>query len=339
MKAAEAITLDDKYTALTGRVVLSGPQALVRLPMIQHLHDRAAGLNTGGFISGYQGSPLATYDVHLASARRFLAQHQIQFQPGVNEELAATACWGSQQLENFGTAKVDGVFAIWYGKGPGVDRASDAIKHGNHSGTHRHGGVLAIFGDDHAGKSSTLAHQSEPAFAVNAVPVVYPATLEEFFEFGLWGWGLSRYSGLWVGLKAVNETLEQTSTVDLDFERSRLVVPAGGVFPREGVHYRSAYTPALNDTLVTRFKLPLVPLYARSNPIDKQVGIPPSRRRLGVVSAGKSFQDVLHALKLLRITHEMAADLGVSLYKIGLIWPIEPDGLRAFARGDRKSVV
>lgn len=338
MNMMRKVSLDEKYQALDGRVLMSGIQALTRLPMVQHLHDRAAGHATGGFISGYQGSPITTLDMNLIQNRELLSAHNIVFQPGVNEELAATACWGSQQLGNFEASDTQGVFALWYGKGPGVDRATDAIKHGNHSGTHPLGGVLLAFGDDHAAKSSTVAHNSEPAMAAMSVPVIYPADVCEFIEYGLFGWAMSRYTGLWTGLKLVNETIEQTATVDLDLSHSRLIVPEGGLLPPEGVHYNSDYTPARDDVLVTRYKLPRVHLFARANPIDRVVARS-ERRRLGIVTAGKSFQDVRQALMLLGIDERRTADLGIGIYKLGLIWPIEPTGLQAFAEGYEELLV
>lgn len=333
------VSLDDKYSQVHGRVLLSGTQALTRLPMVQHLHDRAAGLRTGGFISGYQGSPITTLDLNLLRSRALLAEHNIFFQPAVNEELAATACWGSQQLRNFAPGDTQGAFAMWYGKGPGVDRASDALKHGNHSGTHPLGGVLVAFGDDHAAKSSTVAHNSEPAMAHMAIPVLYPAGVDEFIDYGLFGWGMSRYTGLWTGLKLVNDTIEQTATADIDVRKSRLIVPEGGIFPPEGVHYNSDYTPARDDILVTRYKLPLVHLYARANPIDRTIGATTGKRTLGIVCAGKSYNDVLQALTLLGLSITDAAVMGISIYKLGLIWPVEPEGLRAFATGLRELLV
>jgi len=201
------VTLDDKYVQEQGRIYLSGIQALVRLPIVQRQRDKAAGLNTGGFISGYRGSPLGIYDNALWHARRFLERANVRFQPGLNEDLAATAVWGSQQTTLFPGAAVDGVFGIWYGKGPGVDRSTDAMKHANAAGSARHGGVLAIAGDDHGCQSSTLAHQSEQIFIAAMMPVLNPATVQEYLDFGVLGFALSRYSGCWVGFKAIAETV------------------------------------------------------------------------------------------------------------------------------------
>lgn len=202
------VTLEDKYTVKRGRIYLSGIQALVRLPMMQRQRDLAAGLNTGGFISGYRGSPLGNYDSALWKARSHLVEQNIHFQPGLNEDLAATAVWGSQQVGLFPGATVQGTFGIWYGKGPGVDRSVDALKHANAAGTSRHGGVLALAGDDHGCQSSTLAHQSEQVFQAAMIPILNPSTIQEYLDFGLYGFALSRFSGCWTGFKAISETAE-----------------------------------------------------------------------------------------------------------------------------------
>ena len=209
------VTLDDKYKLETGRVYVTGIQALVRLPMLQRQRDQEKGLNTGGFISGYRGSPLGMYDHALGQARPFLEKNNIHFQPGVNEDLAATAVWGSQQVGLFDGAKVDGVFGIWYGKGPGEDRSADAIKHGNAAGSSRHGGVLLLAGDDHGCQSSTLPHQSEQILIAAMLPILNPATVQEYLDFGILGIALSRYSGCWVGFKAISETVESAASVEM----------------------------------------------------------------------------------------------------------------------------
>src|SRR5579864_2062533 len=211
-----AATLDDKYTKDSGRIYISGVQALVRLPLVQRLRDLAEGLNTGGFISGYRGSPLGLYDEALWKAQEHLDAHHVKFQPGVNEELAATAVWGSQQLTLLGDAAYDGVFALWYGKGPGVDRCGDVFKHMNYGGTSRHGGVLLVAADDHGGYASTLPHQSEHAFSAAMIPVLYPSNVEEYLTLGLHGWAMSRFSGCAVGFKAVADTAESSATIDAD---------------------------------------------------------------------------------------------------------------------------
>src|SRR5215469_6780661 len=218
------VGLDDKYRFEAKRIYLSGVQALVRLPMLQRERDRAAGLNTAGFISGYRGSPLGMYDHALWRAKKFLQAQDINFVSGLNEDLAATAVWGSQQVGLFPGAKVDGVFAIWYGKGPGVDRSVDALKHANAAGTSPHGGVLALAGDDHACQSSTLAHQSEQVFSAAMIPVLNPATVQEYIDFGLYGFALSRFSGCWVGFKAIAETVESSASVYVSPDRLPLVI-------------------------------------------------------------------------------------------------------------------
>ena len=233
-----AVTLDDKYTAQSGQVYLTGTQALVRLPMMQHLRDKAAGLDTACFISGYRGSPLGGFDKALWQAKQFLEKHKVHFQPGVNEDLAATALWGSQQVGLFPGAKHDGVFSIWYGKGPGVDRTMDAFKHANNAGTAAHGGVLAIAGDDHISASSTLPHQSEFDFLSASMPVLNPAGVQEFLDFGLVGWALSRYAGLWVGFICVAETVESSAIVSIDPHRVKIATPTDFAMPDGGLNIR-----------------------------------------------------------------------------------------------------
>ena len=327
------ISLDDKFTITKGRIFISGNQALVRLPIIQKQLDAKKGLNTAGFISGYRGSPLGNYDAALWKAKDQLAAHEIIFQPGVNEDLAATAVWGTQQIDSLPNPTVDGVFAIWYGKGPGVDRSGDPIKHGNMSGTHKNGGVLLIYGDDHPGKSSSIAHQSEQALIANSVPSLYPANVEEIIEFGLLGWAMSRFTGLWVGLKTVNETVEQTATCDIDLDGIEPNYPEDPMYPAEGVHHRPRqFTPLLDESLVTRYKLPLVHQFIRKNNIDK-CPIQAATKKLGIVTAGKAYLDVLEALAELGLDNQAAEAIGISVYKAGCIWPLEPTGLKTFAQG------
>jgi len=322
----------DQVTHETGNTLLSGIQALVHLPLMQSRRDRAAGLRTAGFITGYRGSPLGGLDQQLWRAKPLLDEAHVLFSPGVNEDLAATAVWGTQQVNLLAGAKYDGVFALWYGKGPGVDRSGDPIKHGNRMGTSPHGGVLLAFGDDHAAKSSTVAHQSEQALAANGVPVLYPATVQEILDLGLYGWALSRFAGVWVGLKCVNETVETTATACVDHERVRIRLPEGIERPKDGVHARLALDPVGDDIRLTRHRLPLAQAFVHANGLDRIV-IDPPVRRLGIVSAGKSFLDVMHALRLLGLGATQAAALGIGVYKPAMIWPLEPSGLRAFARG------
>src|SRR5947209_15122871 len=232
--ALAAVTLDDKYTLEKGRVYLTGTQALVRLPMLQRQRDAAAGLNTACFITGYRGSPLGGFDQALWGARRFLERNQIKFQPAINEELAATAVWGTQQIRLFPGAKHDGVFAVWYGKGPGVDRSGDALKHGNSAGSAPSGGVLAIAGDDHTCKSSTLAHQSEFAFIDASIPILNPAGIEDILDLGLYGWAMSRFSGCWIAFKTVAETMDSSASVSVDPGRVNIALPDDFEMPPGG---------------------------------------------------------------------------------------------------------
>src|SRR6201995_2693429 len=236
------ISLDQKYTQSTGHVFLTGIQALVRLPLAQIRRDRAAGLNTGGFISGYRGSPLGGYDQQLWNAKKFLEAENIVFKPGLNEDLAATAVWGSQQAGLHGDAKYDGVFGMWYGKAPGVDRSGDAFRHANSDGTMKNGGVLLVAGDDHAAKSSTLAAQSEFALLDAEIPVLNPASVQEVLEFGLYGWAMSRYAGLWVGMIALADTMDSTATIDLS-PAPPIVLPTDFVMPDGGLNIRLGMRP------------------------------------------------------------------------------------------------
>ncbi|TMH63670.1 MAG: indolepyruvate ferredoxin oxidoreductase family protein, partial [Betaproteobacteria bacterium] len=236
--ALRKVTLDDKYELESGRVYLTGVQALVRLLMLQRQRDKLAGLNTAGFVSGYRGSPLGGLDLALWGATKFLERAHIKFQPGLNEDLAATAIWGSQQVNMYPDAKYDGVFSMWYGKGPGVDRCGDVFKHANFAGTSKHGGVLVLAGDDHAAKSSTLPHQSDHQFSAAMMPVLYPSSVQELIDLGLHGWAMSRFSGCWVGFKCVSDTAESSASVSIDPDRVKIIVPDDFPFPPDGVSIR-----------------------------------------------------------------------------------------------------
>nr|WP_249816702.1 indolepyruvate ferredoxin oxidoreductase family protein [Bradyrhizobium sp. 144] len=305
-------------------------QAIARMLLVQSELDRSRGLKTAGYVSGYRGSPVGNLDTALWAIRDRLTAAGIVFQPGVNEDLAATAVRGTQQLGFLPNPKVDGVFAAWYGKGPGVDRSTDALKHGNYAGTSPTGGVLCLYGDDHAGKSSTVAHQSEQAMAACLIPSLYPATAAEIVTFGLYGYALSRYSGLWVGLKLVNETAEQTMTADLALDDFEIVIPPEAA---DGIHIRSGVlSPLAEEQVAVEKRLPLVHKFVRANKLDRTVFRAP-RPRLGIVAAGKSYGDVRQGLALLGLDEDGAAQLGISLYKVGCSWPLEPEGLAAFAEG------
>ena len=337
IKLAE-VTLEDKYTRPSGRVFLSGVQALTRLPMMQQERDRAAGLNTAGFISGYRGSPLAVYDSALAQAHAHLLAHNIHFQPGVNEDLAATAIWGSQQVNLFPGAKFDGVFGIWYGKGPGVDRSMDPLKHANNAGTSRHGGVLAIAGDDHGCQSSTTAHQSEQMFLAAMMPLLNPATVQEYLDFGIYGFALSRFSGAWVGFKAIAETVESSASILVDPSRIKLVIPADFEMPPGGLNIRWPDTPLQQEARLHGPKMAAVAAFARANPVDRLVFDPP-RARLGILASGKAYLDVRQALDDLGLDRRACEALGIRLYKVGMVWPLEVEGARRFAAGLREVLV
>lgn len=330
--ALRSVTLNDKYTLEEGRVFISGTQALVRLPLMQRQRDRAAGLNTAGFISGYRGSPLGGYDAALWQASRFLKENDITFQPGLNEDQAATACWGTQQIDFVPGRKVDGVFAIWYGKGPGVDRSGDPLKHANYNGTHKNGGMLVACGDDHAGKSSSIGHQSEQALAANGIPMMYPANPQEYLDYGLYGFAMSRFAGTLVGFKCVNETVACTATVDVNPTRLDIRLPKDAPMPEGGVNIRPEYDPLGQDVRLARYKLPRVHAFVRENQLDKQVFGATGKKHLGIVTAGKAYLDVIAALRMLGIDEQMAELLGIGVYKAAVVWPLEPEGIAAFAR-------
>ena len=330
--ALAAVSLDDKYALETGRVFLTGTQALVRLPMMQRQRDVAAGLNTGCFISGYRGSPLGGLDQQLWRARQFLARNHIHFQPGVNEDLAATAIWGSQQGSLFGDSTHDGVFAMWYGKGPGVDRSGDVFRHGNNAGTSPHGGVLLLAGDDHTAKSSTTAHQCEYAFMDAMIPVLNPAGVQEFLDLGLYGWAMSRYSGCWVGFKTIAETVDSSASCYVDPERIQIAIPEDFEMPPGGLNIRWPDTPLQQEERLARHKIYAALAFARANQLDKVVLDSP-KRRFGIVTAGKSYLDVRQALDDLGIDDTLAAELGLCVYKVAMAWPLEREGVRRFAEG------
>ncbi|WP_298365276.1 indolepyruvate ferredoxin oxidoreductase family protein [uncultured Bradyrhizobium sp.] len=326
------VGLDDKYRLDTKRIFLSGTQALVRLPMLQRERDRAHGLNTAGFISGYRGSPLGMYDHALWRAKSFLKEHDIAFVPGLNEDLAATAVWGSQQVGMFPGAKVDGVFGIWYGKGPGVDRSLDALKHANSAGTSPNGGVIALAGDDHGCQSSTLAHQSEQVFASALMPVVNPATLQDYLDLGILGFALSRYSGCWVGFKAISETVESSASIVSDPDRIKIIMPDDFEMPPGGLSIRWPDPPLEAERRLHGPKMEAVAAFARANRFDRIV-LDSKSARLGIMATGKAYLDLRQALADLGITDAEAQALGLRIYKVALTWPLEARGARDFAEG------
>jgi indolepyruvate ferredoxin oxidoreductase len=327
-----AVRLSDKYELPAGRVYMTGTQALVRLLLAQKQRDKAAGLNTGGFVSGYRGSPLGAMDQELWKARGQLDSHRITFQPGLNEELAATAVWGSQMVSLDAQVQVDGVFALWYGKGPGVDRSGDVFKHGNIAGCSKHGGVLLIAGDDHACKSSSLPHQSEHAFIAAMIPVLNPSGVREFIEFGLHGYAMSRYSGCWVGFKAISDTIESSSSFEIDPMSVEIKVPDSYPIPADGFHIRWPDPPLEQENRLQRERLYALLEYVRLNGLNRQDWSAPSAK-FGIVTTGKSYLDVREALAMMGIDEDGAASLGLRLLKIGVSWPLEPQCIREFAEG------
>ena len=326
------ISLDDKYEVETGRVFLTGIQALVRLPMMQHELDRRAKLNTAGFISGYRGSPVGGLDQQLWRAQKFLDKHSTVFKPGLNEDLAVTAVWGSQQANLYPGAKYDGVFGMWYGKAPGVDRSGDAFKHANAAGTWSKGGVLAILGDDHACKSSTLPSQSEYAMVDAEIPVLNPAGIQEVLDFGIYGWALSRYAGTWVSMIALAETMDASATVEVHPHRVPIVKPFGFPLPKDGLSIRLGDNPQAQEKRLREHKIPAVIAFAHTNVLNRVV-MDSENPRIGIVTAGKSYLDLRQALDDLGIGDTEAAALGLRVLKMGMTWPIEPTQISRFAYG------
>ncbi|WP_206514468.1 indolepyruvate ferredoxin oxidoreductase family protein [Xanthomonas euvesicatoria] len=331
-------TLDHKYTRTDGRIYLSGVQALVRLPLLQRLRDDAAGLETAGFISGYRGSPLGGLDLELWRARKHLDAAKVTFTPGLNEDLAATMVWGTQQTNLFPGANVQGVYGMWYGKGPGVDRSGDVFKHGNAAGTSPFGGVLALAADDHACRSSTLPHGSEDEFVSAMMPILNPAGVQDILDMGLLGWAMSRYTGRWIGFKTIAETVESSASVDVDPFARTIVLPEDFALPPGGLSIRWPDPPVDQEMRLHRYAIAAAQAFARANHIDKVVLDSPNAR-LGIVTTGKSYLDVLQALEYLGLDAQACAQIGIRVYKVGMTWPLEPAGISAFAQGLEDIVV
>ena len=332
MATLRDVKLEDKYTQEAGRIYLTGIQALVRLPMMQRRRDLALGHNTAGYVSGYRGSPLGGYDQQLIAAKKYLQEHHVVFQPGLNEDLAATACSGTQQVAFTGQAKYDGVFSIWYGKGPGVDRSGDAFRHGNLFGSSPLGGVLVLMGDDHTCESSTTAHQSEYALVDAMIPVLNPAGVQEILDFGLYGFALSRYSGCWVGIKCVHDTVNTAAAVELDSSRVQINIPTDFTPPPDGLHIRPNDPPRTQEYRMHNFKLDAVKAFARANHLDR-IDIDSPNAKIGIITTGKSYLDMRSALDELNLSDVDCERLGIRLYKVGMTWPMEPQGLEKFAKG------
>ena len=330
--ALATVSLDDKFSLARGRVYLNGTQALVRLLMLQQERDRLAGLSTAGFVSGYRGSPLGSVDQTLWKAEAHLARHHIRFQPGVNEDLAATAVWGSQQVNMYPGARYDGVFAMWYGKGPGVDRCGDVFRHANAAGTSRHGGVLVVAGDDHGAKSSTLPHQSDHVLKACGIPVFYPATLQEYLDLGVHAYAMSRYAGLWVGFKVVTDVVEASASVEIDPERVTVRLPEDFILPPSGLNIRWPDTPLEQEARLLDYKWYAALAYVRANKLNHIVWDTP-RPRFGIMSGGKAWLDTCQALEDLGLDRDTCARIGIRLFKVGVVWPLDAHDVRAFATG------
>lgn len=339
LRALEKVSLDDKYALDHGRAFMSGVQALVRLPMLQRTRDAIAGLNTAGFISGYRGSPLGGYDQALMQAKKHLAAQNIVFQPGVNEELGATAVWGTQQLDLFPEKKkFDGVFGLWYGKGPGVDRCIDVFKHANMAGTSRHGGVIAVAGDDHIAKSSTAAHQSDHVFKAVGFPVFFPSSVQDILDMGLHAFAMSRFSGLWSGLKTIQEIVESSASVSVDPDRVNIVLPEDFQMPAGGLHIRWPDAPLEQEARLMDYKWYAALAYVRANKLNYNVIATP-QDRFGIIASGKAWNDTRQALHDLGLDDDTCRRLGIRLHKVNVVWPLEATITRDFATGLQEILV
>ena len=340
LKALQTVTLDDKYALDYGHAFMSGVQALVKLPMLQRLRDQRAGKNTAGFISGYRGSPLGTYDQSLQKAEKYLKAHHVVFQPGVNEELAATALWGTQQLgfSPPGSNKYDGVFGIWYGKGPGVDRTSDVFKHANMAGTTPWGGVIAVAGDDHISKSSTAAHQSDHIFKACGTPVFFPASVQEILDLGLHAFAMSRSSGVWAGMKTIQEIVESSATVMIDPDRVQIRLPTDFEMPAGGLHIRWPDHALEQEARLFHYKWYAALAYIRANRLNHNV-IEGPNDRFGLIASGKAYSDTRQALLDLGLDDASCQRLGIRLHKVAVVWPLEAQLTREFATGLQEILV
>ncbi|MFT5136061.1 MAG: indolepyruvate ferredoxin oxidoreductase [Arenicella sp.] len=330
--ALRQVSLNDKYKLDKTKAYLNGIEALVRLPMLQHQRDMERGLNTAGFVSGYRGSPLGGVDQAMWGAQEYLDKHNIKFVPGINEDLAATAVRGSQEVGLMPGSQFDGVFGMWYGKGPGLDRSIDAFRHANAAGTAKFGGVLAVVGDDHGCKSSTYPYQSEHLFMSLSMPVLAPANVQEVLDLGIYGWELSRYCGCWVGLKAITENMDSAISAEIDPARIEIKIPQDFELPEDGLNVRWPDSPLAQEERLNKYKIYAALAFARENELNKIV-IKSDKPRLGIITSGKSYLDVLQAFDDLGIDEELASEIGIRLYKVGMPWPLEPVKTHEFAEG------
>ena len=327
------VSLDDKYDLTKQQVFVTGYQALVRLCLMQKERDRLAGLNTAGYVTGYRGSPLGGLDNQFIRARKFLTPNDIVIQPGLNEDLAATALWGTQQAELHGEGKFDGVFGIWYGKGPGVDRTGDVFRHANFAGSSKHGGVLALMGDDHTAESSTTAHQSEYHFVDVMIPILNPAGVQEIIDYGLYGFAMSRFCGTWAALKCMHETVEATAVIDGSLDRVKIVIPQDFVMPPGGLNIRLRDTILGQEARLYDYKRDAMLAFVRANKLNKIITSGGPDAKIGIITTGKAYLDVRQALDELGIDEVRCNQLGLRIFKIGCPWPIPRDELIDFAKG------
>jgi indolepyruvate ferredoxin oxidoreductase len=327
------VKLDDKYDLGHSQVFVTGFQALVRLCLMQKELDRRNRLNTAGYVSGYRGSPLGGLDSQFQRAAPFLEKNDIRFQGGINEDLAATAIWGTQQAELRGEGKYDGVFAMWYGKGPGVDRTGDVFRHANLAGTAKHGGVLALMGDDHTAESSTTAHQSEYHFIDTMIPILNPAGVQEVLDYGLYGWAMSRFTGTWVALKTMHETIESTAAIDASLDRINIVLPTDFQMPEGGLNIRLSDPILAQEARLHDFKRDAMLAFVRANGLNRIITSGGREPKIGIITTGKSYLDVRQALDELGIDEVGCNQLGVRLYKVGCVWPLSRRELAEFAAG------
>src|ERR1700733_12278959 len=327
------VSLNDKYDLEKDRVFVTGFQALVRLTLMQKERDRRAGLNTAGYVTGYRGSPLGTLDQQFMRAGAVLTKNDIKFHPATNEDLAATALSGSQQAELRGEGKYDGVFGMWYGKGPGVDRSGDAFRHANFAGTSKHGGVLALMGDDHTAESSTTAHQSEFHFVDVMIPILNPAGVQEIMDYGLYGWAMSRFTGAWTALKCMHETVESTAIVDGSLDRVKITTPDDCQMPPGALNIRLGDTVLGQEARLHDFKRDAMLAFVRANKLNRMICSGGRNPKVGVITVGKSYLDVRQALDELGLDQVKCSDLGRRLYKVGCPWPISRLDLMEFAQG------
>ncbi len=331
--AIREVTLDDKFDLSQRRIFLNGNQAVIRMLLMQKARDRAAGLNTGGFVSGYRGSPLGGLDQQLWRSKKLLSASDIVFQPGLNEELAATACWGTQQAELTGEGKFDGVFSLWYGKGPGVDRTTDVFRHANLAGSSRHGGAIALMGDDHTAESSTVAHQTEFNFVDTMIPILNPAGVQELMDYGLYAYALSRFAGTWTAVKCVKDNIESTASVDGSIDRVKIILPTDFEMPPGGLNIRHEIDYLGQEARLHEFKRAAAVAFVKANRLNQIVMSGGPNARLGIVSVGKSYLDVRQALDELGIDEVAANRLGIRLFKVACPWPMIPEEIVEFARG------